>query len=110
MSSKEEEMFTKIVGSIIFLIITPVFVVYDVTATGYVMSKIWGWYLESVFDLKLSWLQCGMIFMLVSLLVRRVNSGTPKQLDEGFVNTPLGRITMYLVSPWVTLLFAWLFL
>lgn len=108
---KEDEKFTIskfLLGGIFLFIVVCLIWLYGVFAYGFVITKLWAWFIVPVFasaaSVKLGIFQASGIYMLVRFLTAenfKITSDETQQ--EKWTKT--GVILLY---PWATLLFGWI--
>jgi len=94
-----------------FILLLPLGWDYGVFAYGYALSVLWGWFVVPILGLKaLTWVQAAAILMVVRFVTSSHTVKLNSEADK--TKTVSDRVTEVLVpllSPWVCILFAWVF-
>lgn len=94
------------------LLLLPLGWVYGWFAYGFVLAKIWGWFMVAApFSLPaITWVQAAALFMVVRFLTSthtvKINSNLDKDKE---VSDKVVELLVPLLSPWITLFIAWVF-
>ena len=84
--------------------------VYGVFAYGFVLAKIWGWFMVAEpFSLPaITWIQAAALFCVIRFITSphsiKINSK-----DERETADKIAEVIVPFFAPWATLFFAWLF-
>jgi putative Mn2+ efflux pump MntP len=104
MSDKKLEAF---VSCVVVIMAVPFLMVYGYFANGFVLSRLWEWFIVSVFDWpSLNIVQAIGVSIVVSFLTHQ-NIEQPKNKEQTTTDIVV-KILVALGTPWLTMLVGWI--
>jgi len=101
-----EDGYKIVTGCLLFLLALPFLTVYSYFANGFILSKLWSWFIVTTFGLEpLTIVQAIGVSMVVGFLTSHRASTNNK--DKTTSDT-IAEVLIALLSPWFTLLIGWI--